>query len=165
MQDDALTAEMVGVLLEGVKDGGDPKILALYKKYDNNFDVATIATFDRVLKYLADNFAESLRDTPALNPPHLLTLFSALAFILVGIPNGDLKPEEVNGLPRAIFNDLDHVRENLSLLASLIDSDEEPGDPALISFWKASHSSTQRIASRRLRFPFYVRALGSDNVA
>jgi hypothetical protein len=164
MQDDALTAEMIGALLEGVKDGGDPKIWALYTKYDNSFDVATITTFDRVLRYLVENLAEALRGTPMLNPPHLLTLFSALAFILVGIPDGDFKPEEVAGLPRAMFSDLDQVRENLLLLAALIDTDDEPGEP-LIPFWKASHSSTQRIASRRVRFPFYVRALGSDNVA
>jgi hypothetical protein len=165
MQDDALTAEMVGALLEGIKDGGDPSILALYKKYDSRFDAATIGTFDRVLKFIVDNFADALLGTPLLNPPHLLTLFSALAFILVGIPNGDLKPEEVAGLPRAIFNDLAQVYDNLLLLAGIIESDEEPGDPLLIPFWRASHSSTQRIASRRVRFPFYVRALGSENVA
>ncbi len=136
MQDDALTAEMVGALLEGVRDGGDPKIYALYKKYDTDFDIATIAKFDKVLKYLVDNFAESLLGTALLSPPHLLTLFSALAFILVGIPNGDIKPEELQGLPTAMFNDLDRVRENLLLLASLIDSEEEPGEP-LSPFWKA----------------------------
>jgi uncharacterized protein DUF262 len=164
MQDDALTSEMIGVLLEGVKDGGDPKIWALYKKYDNSFDVGTIATFDRVIKYLADNFADALRGTAMLNPPHLLALFSAVAFILVGIPNGDLKPEEVAGLPRAMLNDLDQVRENLVLLASLIETEEKP-EELFVPFWKASHSSTQRIATRRVRFPFYVRALGSESAA
>jgi hypothetical protein len=136
----------------------------LYKKYDTNFNAATMANFDRVIDYLANNFGETLLGTPLLSPPHLLTLFSALSFILVGIPNGDLKPEEVAGLPRALFHDLDHVRENLLLLASVIDSDEEPGEPLAV-FWRASNSSTQRIASRRVRFPFYVRALGSDDVA
>ncbi len=163
MQDDALTAEMVGVLLEGVRDGGDPKIWALYKKYDTTFDSACITNFDAVLKYIVDNLAGTLVDTPMLNPPHLLTLFSAVAYILIGIPNGDLKPEELNGLPRAMFKDIDRVRENLFLLADLIRTEDEPADH-LAPFWKASHSSTQRIASRRVRFPFYVRALGSDNV-
>ena len=163
MQDDALTAEMVGVLLEGVKDGGDPKIWALYKKYDTTFDSACITNFDKVMKYIADNLAAALVDTPMLNPPHLLTLFSAVAYILIGIPNGDLKPEEVDGLPTAMFNDLDRVRENLFLLADVIGAEDEPAAP-LAPFWKAAHSSTQRIASRRIRFPFYVRALGSDRV-
>jgi hypothetical protein len=163
MQDDALTAEMIGSLLEGVKDGGDPKIWALYNKFDTNFDAGVITKFDAVLKYLEKNFAESLRSTPLLNPPHLLTLFTAVAFILVGIPNGDLTAAEIQGLPTAMFDDLDRTRENLLLLASLIDTDEEP-EQTLSPFWKASHSSTQRIASRRIRFPFYVRALGSESV-
>jgi hypothetical protein len=163
MQDDALTAEMVGVLLEGVKDGGDPKIWALYKKYDTTFDSTCITNFDKVLKYIADNLAPALVDTPMLNPPHLLTLFSAVAYILIGIPNGDLKPIELDDLPKAMFGDLDRVRENLFLLADVIGAEDEPAAP-LTPFWKASHSSTQRIASRRIRFPFYVRALGSDNV-
>jgi Protein of unknown function DUF262 len=164
MQDDALTAEMFGVLLEGVRDGGDPKIWALYKKYDPIFDATYIAKFDIVLQYIVDNFADTLIGTALLNPPHLLTLFSAAAFVLIGIPDGDLKPDELNGLPRAMFNDLDRVRENLYLLADVISQEDEP-NPPLTAFWKASHSSTQRIASRRVRFPFYVRALGSDNVA
>ncbi len=42
MLDDALTAEMVGILLEGVRDGGDPKLDALYRKYDGSFDVTSI---------------------------------------------------------------------------------------------------------------------------
>ena len=32
MLDDSLTAEMVGILLEGIKDGGQPKIGALYQE-------------------------------------------------------------------------------------------------------------------------------------
>ncbi len=81
--------------------------------------------------------------------------------MIIGIPDGDLKPEELAGLPNAMFNDLDHVRENLFLLADMISAEDEPEAP-FATFWKASHSSTQRIASRRIRFPFYVRALGSN---
>jgi len=71
--------------------------------------------------------------------------------------------EEVDALPHAMFNDLDRVRDNLLLLATTISSDDELDTP-LAPFWKASHSSTQRIASRRIRFPYYVRALGSENI-
>lgn len=163
MLDDSLTAEMVGVLLDGVKDGGDPKIDALYRKYDVSFDVGCIANLDKVLQYIVDNVAASLVDTPLLSPPHLLMLFSALAYTLVGIPSGDLKAEELVGLPGAVVNNLDRMRDNLLLLASLIGAEDEP-DEQLADFWKASHSSTQRIASRRVRFPFYVRAVGSDSI-
>jgi hypothetical protein len=161
MLDDSLTAEMVGVLLDGVRDGGEPKIDALYKKYDATFDASSITKFDKVLKYLAETFAPSLIDTPLLNPPHLLMLFSGIAYLLVGIPNGDMKQEELANLPKAMPKDLDKVRDHLLLLAALIDSDIEPGPP-LTDFWKASRSSTQRIASRRVRFPVFVRMLGGS---
>jgi hypothetical protein len=163
MMDDSLTAEMVGVLLEGIKDGGDPKIFALYQKYNETFDGACLPAFDRNMQYISDNFAAALTDTPLMNPPHLLSLFSAVAFIREGIPLGDLKQEEVDGLPRIMFNDLSRVRDNLLLLATTIDSDEDLDAP-LAAFWRASHSSTQRIASRRIRFPYYVRALGAERI-
>ena len=157
MLDDSLTAEMVGVLLEGVKDGGQPKIDALYRKYDADFDVDRMADLDAVLKFLVDKIADDLIDTPLLNPPHLLMLFAALASVLIGIPPGDLTPAEENHT-RAISPDLDSVREKLLMLGSAMTS-EGPPPPPYTEFWKASRSSTQRISSRRIRFPFYVKAL------
>jgi hypothetical protein len=161
MLDDSLTAEMVGVLLEGVTDGGQPKIDALYKKYDRAFDAAIIKSLDTTLTFLVSNLAEHLVGTPLLNPPHLLMLFSALASILVGIPAGDLKPEEPTH-PKAMAKNLDRVRDNLLFLGAIIDNDAEPAEP-YADFWRASRSSTQRIASRRIRFPAYAWALSSDN--
>lgn len=164
MEDDSLTAEMVGVLLEGVKDGGQPKIDALYRKYDDSFDSATIPNFDRVLTYLVQNFAQSLIDTPMLRPPHLLMLYSGLAYHLIGIPDGDLTAAEIQALPqRGMFNNLERVRDSLLLLAAVIDSDQEPGPP-LVDFWRTSRSTTHRIATRRVRFPVFVRVLSTGNV-
>ena len=157
MLDDSLTAEMVGVLLDGIRDGGQPKIDALYKKYDEIFDVNSISNLDIVLKFIDANLADAITDTPLLNPPHLLMLFGAVAFILVGIPQGDLTDAEFN-LPKQMSRNLDHVRDNLLLLGTIISNDAEPAAP-YADFWRASRSSTQRIASRRVRFPVYVRAL------
>jgi hypothetical protein len=163
MLDDSLTAEMAGVLLDGVKDGGQTKIDALYRKYDKSFDVEIIKSLDRTLKYFAENFAESLVGTPLLNPPHLLMLFAALSYIRVGIPQGDLTKEEFSDLPRSMAKNLDRVRDNLIFIGVLIDNEAEPAKP-LAEFWRASRASTQRIASRRVRFPFFVRALSSDTL-
>jgi hypothetical protein len=163
MQDDALTAEMVGILLEGLRDGGDPKINALYVKYDQKFDPAVIKKFDKVLKYFTENFADTVRDTPLLSPPHLLTVFGALAYLLVGIPDGELTHEELKLLPKKILKDHDTIYENLLTLASLIGVKDGPGEP-YSPFWKASSSSTQRISSRRVRFAYYVHAFGTDNL-
>lgn len=159
MMDDSLTAEMAGVLLEGVKDGGQPKIDLLYKTYDKGFDANAITNLNAVLKRIQSDFAPHLVDTPLMNPPHLLMLFAALAHVLVGIPQGDLKDAEVP--PRGNLSaDLDQVRENLLTLAAIIAAADEPPAP-YAEFWKASKSSTQRIASRRIRFPEFVKALQS----
>jgi hypothetical protein len=157
MMDDSLTAEMVGVLLEGVKDGGQPKIDILYKTYNNSFDVQHIANLNKVLTVIKSDFAPFMLGTPLLSPPHLLMLFSALAHVLIGIPDGDLKDGEMPArLP--LSSNLDQARENLLFLGSLITDEDEPSDPYK-EFWKASKSSTQRIASRRIRFPEVSKAI------
>ena len=156
MLDDSLTAEMVGLLLEGVKDGGQPKIDLLYKKYDSAFDITSIDRLNRVLKFISDEIAPSLTGTPLLSPPHLLMLFGAIAYVHVGIPKGELNDTELP--PRVPMGQIDQVRDNLLNLAAIIADDDEP-PPPLTEFWKASKSSTHRIASRRVRFPVFVVAL------
>jgi len=157
MMDDSLTAEMVGVLLEGVKDGGQPKIDVLYKSYDKGFDLNAITNLNVLLGRIKNDFAPHLVDTPLVNPPHFLMLFSALAHVLVGIPKGDLKDEEIPSRGTLPQN-LDEVYNNLLTLASIIAAEEEPPAPHT-EFWRASKSSTHRIASRRIRFPAFVKAL------
>lgn len=161
MLDDSLTAEMVGVLLDGVKDGGQPKIDSLYKRHDSSFDPSCIPKLDAVLLFIEANFAESLMGTPLLRPAHFLMLFAATASALVGIPTGELTATET--IAGKIGDDLDTVRENLLLLGSIIDADEEPPEP-YAEFWRASKSSTQRIASRRIRYPVFLKALGSETL-
>ena len=162
MQDDSLTAEMIGVLLHGVTDGGQDKINKLYSECDAKFESSLFTKLDVVLKFLADKLAADLVGTPVLRPAHLLMLFSALAAILEGIPIGDLTPAEAKH-PKQLPKNLDHARNNLMLLASIIDSDAEP-PRKFLEFWKASRATTQRIASRRVRFPMYVRALTVDDI-
>ena len=163
MLDDSLTAEIVGVLLGGVADGGQPKIDTLYKKYDKSFRSGDISMkhLDTVLAYIIRNLADHICDTPLMRPPHFLMLFSGVAAILVDIPQGELTAKEWRH-PRAIAKNLDDVRDRLLMLGSIIDSDAEPEEP-YAEFWRASRSSTQRIASRRVRFPFFVRALAGIN--
>lgn len=158
MLDDSLIAEMLGVLLEGVKDGGQPKIDALYKRHDAEFDQGgrEVSDLDRVVRYFIENMAEELRDTPVINAPHFLMLFAALANALVGIPMGDMGNEmpERDG---TALSDLGIATENVMQLASVISSDTPT--PGFEEFWRASARSTQRISSRRVRFPVYYRAL------
>lgn len=160
MLDDSLTAEMLGILLDGVTDGGQTKIDGLYRRHDAIFEPdAVVDKLNAVLTYFVENFADQLTGTPLLSPPHFLMLFGALARVRVGIPQGELKGKlqtQENAL-----SDLNQARENLLYLGSIIDSDNEPPSKYL-DFWKASRSTTHRIASRRIRFPVYLKALGSE---
>ncbi len=157
MLDDSLVSEMYGVLLEGVTDGGQTKIDSLYRKYDSTFekDCETIRNVDKVLSFIVENFADYIIETPLLNAPHFLMLFAAVAHALIGIPQGSLKTlPDASEIP---LLDIEVSRENLLKLASIIESDQEPDD--LIEFWGASKSSTQRISSRKFRFPIFYKAL------
>lgn len=160
MLDDSLTAEMFGVLLEGVRDGGQAKIDALYRRQDATFqgDDDTRDNLNSVLNYFLVNLVEHLEGTPLLSPPHFLMLFAALASRLVHVPQGDLLEPAIS--PNDALDDLDRVRDNLQYLGSLIDTPDEP--PQYADFWKASRSTTHRISSRRIRFPVYLRALSAD---
>lgn len=157
MLNDSLVSEMYGNILDGVQDGGAPKIEALYKKYDNrdDFDREEIENkFETVLDFIIEELAPSLAGRSILQPPHLLMLFAATAHVLVGIPAGSIPDMPERG---ALPDDLNLVRDNLANLADIIESVEEPQVNA--AFWRASKSSTQRIASRRVRFPVFVEAL------
>lgn len=89
MMDDALMAEMWGVVLHGLDDGDDRRLRELYKTHDAEFpeqDTAR-AKVDETLSFVVDNLADAIHGAIA-NPPHFLMLFSAVAHALHGIPPG-----------------------------------------------------------------------------
>lgn len=159
MLDDQLTAEMYGVLLNGITDGGQPKLNALYNSYDRNFVNEPIVTskFNNITEFFIKNFGDTLFGTPVLNSPHFLMLFAALAHAITGIPSGDIEPHEMPPRTEALLSDVKLAQSNLLKLASVIESEESV--PGFEEFWKASKATTQRIASRRERFPIFLRAL------
>jgi len=160
MLDDSFMAEMFGVLLDGVTDGGQAKIYKLYKRNDKGFPLerATQEKLDRVCRFIVGNLDELLTQPPtdALHgQPHFLMLFAAIAHGLVGIPAGQID----EGMPErneAFFSDPAQTRENLRVIAQLLDGEIE--NPSFASFVAASRATTQRIASRRVRFPVYWQA-------
>ena len=158
MLDDSLMAEMFGVLIEGVCDGGQTAINGLYKRHDGSFDAdgEVPRVIDQILHFAVSELADDFVDTPLLKAPHFLMLFAALAHAIKGIPPGDLGDDLPSRMPEAL-SDLAATRSNLQQLASVIDTDEPPG--GFERFWKASKSSTQRISSRRIRFVVYYQAL------
>jgi len=166
MRDDSLMAEMFLVLLEGLIDGGEARITRYYKAYDPRFseDDPVITQVDQVLGFIVDEFEDLLKTTSLSSAPHFLMLFAAVAHALVGLPPGELGTE----LPArcaSTLSDLNKARENLSVLAGVLDADGPEGVPKeLASFMQASSASLHRISSRRVRFAWFYQALEPTDI-
>lgn len=160
MQDDSLMSEMFGVVINGVTNGGQPRIDRLYRDLDPNVteDEMTghAARVEDILGSIVTNFGEQLEGTTIARAPHFLMLFAATAHAIFGIPPGEIDGQMPQRDGRAL-SDVAVARENLALLDRVISADE--ADPQFVEFWTASVSSTQRIASRRVRFLMFYRAL------
>ena len=53
-----LVAQLLGILLDGVTDGGQPKINKLYERYDSAIPENTEDRFDQVSHYIVHHFAD-----------------------------------------------------------------------------------------------------------
>jgi len=158
MMDDSLMAEIFSLFIKGVTDGGQPRINKLYAENDPIFeeDDVIVRKVDATLGFIVEQLDEVLIDAVISSAPHFLMLVAAIAHALFGIPDGEMGDRMPSRDPSALSN-LNIVKENLSTLNSIIESDES--DAEFAEFWRASISSTQRISSRKIRFPFYYRAL------
>jgi hypothetical protein len=148
---------MFGVILEGVKDGGQNNITKLYKKYDPDFSPRkTVKAVNGVLTEITEKFEEVLLDSAIAGAPHFLMLFAAVAHATVGIPDGDMGDAMPARSPKAL-SDIGVATENLATLNRVLESTEPV--PEMLQFWNASSATTQRIRSRTVRFPVFYRAL------
>jgi hypothetical protein len=126
MLDDSLMAEMYGVILDGVRDGGQPNIDKLYSKYEDAFpnEADVVDKIDNVLSYIVADFADDLKDTMLMSGPHFLMLFAAFAHALHGIDVDDIQ-----GLPdrNNMLIDINECRNNLLEMASAYEADNIDG--------------------------------------
>ena len=155
--DDELMAQMFGILLEGVTDGGQPKIERLYKAYDGGLPLGIAKGVDGTIRYILDNLAPAL-DSELARSPHFLMFFAAVAHALRGIPAGDMG-DDLPARDAGALMDIPAARSNLSVLADVLERDTQDWPERLAKFRDASSRSTQRIRSRRVRFPWYYKAL------
>jgi hypothetical protein len=151
---DSLIAEMYGVVLEGVRDGGQPKVTALYDRVDKTYERGlTDQRVDSTLEYITDNYSDVLIETVLSNSPHFLMLFAAASHALYGIPQGDLAATFSSARPAT----QSLAQDGLFRIADVVAADDPPA--RALQFRNASAASTQRIASRRIRFPVYLDAI------
>lgn len=158
MADYALVAECLGLVIEGVTDGGEAGVTKLYAKYDVEIPNQTIVVdrYQETVRLLTGPLGTVLTGAVS-RPPHFVMLFASAAHTLFGLPRGGLSEAE---FPEGSTYDpgkLEEVRQAVATLSGAIDSANPPHQ--LDAFVTASKSSTQRISSRRIRFPFYWRAM------
>ena len=157
MGDDELMAQMFGVILEGVTDGGQPKIERLYKKYDVELPSDVSTKIDSIIEYIEDNLSPIL-ETGLTGSPHFLMLFAAVAHAKFGIPSGDIGDDMPERDPRAL-EDVSMALTNLGTLADSLDRESTEVPERFHDFQYASAGTTQRIRSRRVRFLMLYKAL------
>ena len=157
MADDELMALMFGVILDGVTDGGQRTTNKLYDRYDDKLPKGAVEKLDGTIAFLLKEFCPIL-ETGLARAPHFLMLFAAVAHALFGIPKGDMG-DDMPGKGQFALSDLDIARANLGTLADILQSPDDSIPSHLFPFRLASAGSTQRIRSRRVRFPALYKAL------
>ncbi len=162
MADDELMAQLFGVVLEGVTDGGQPKIRRLYEAYDAEMPEYVPSRIDRILDYIINNLPEIL-ETGLARSPHCLILFAAVAHAKFGIPPGDVGDNMPPRDARAL-TDVAAAAANLSTLADVLNRDTNEIPERFHEFRIASAGTTQRIRSRRIRFQMSCKALLPDPI-
>ena len=158
MADDELMALMLGVILEGVTDGGQGKTNRLYERYDDHLPNNAVEKLDKTIEFILVGL-DAIMETGLSRGPHFLMLFAAVAHALFGIPDGDIDDVEMPGRHALALKNMDLARSNLGTLADVLQSTDEEIPQHLVPFKIASAGSTQRIRGRKARFLALYRAL------
>ena len=162
MADDELMAQLFGIVLEGVTDGGQTRVEGLYRKYDAKMPAHAPGRVDCALDYVTEHLSDIL-ETSLAGSPHFLMLFAAVAHAIFGIPPGAMADEMPLRDPRAL-KDLSVALDNLGTLSDSLHKDSAEVPDRFHAFQLASAGTTQRIRSRRVRFLTLYKALLPDIV-
>ena len=155
-----LAAQLLGVILDGVTDGGQPKIDKLYERYDSEIPDDAEERFDQVCEYIVANFSDVLGTKLGVGP-HFMMLFAAVAHALFGIPVGDMRGQypDLPTRDTCVLSDTSAAITNLLALADVFELSGDEVPARLASFRVAIAGTTQRIKSRSVRFLTLYRAL------
>jgi hypothetical protein len=159
MADDVFMAEIFQIFLCGVSDGGAASIDTFYREQDDdvftdNVNKALRKKIDSTLSYIDNNLSAALSG-PFSKHYQLLMLIAAYAHHEYGIPKGalDKVPSRSQLAPPQT------ILDRLAKIEIALEADEP--SPRYVNFVEASSSSTQRIASRKVRFSELVKVLAA----
>ena len=158
MEDDVTMAQLLMIASSGLQDGGSDKIDKYYKANDDEYNdgVAASAIVNDILTFFVKDIGDIIKGTKLATTPQFIVLFAALAHRLRGIPSGDV--DGVMPAPNTGVGDIQAVTANLMSLAAALETEQPPAKFA--TFVNRSTSTTQRIASRQVRFRMLYEALG-----
>ena len=164
MADDQLMAEMFGIVINGVTDGGKSNINRLYGSLEKDFphQQVVINKVGKALSHIAENFSPLLTQTSIGRAPHFLMLFAGVAHAMFGLSSGGVGADDMPSRVEGVLSDAGMAYSNLSDLARILDIDDQDArqlSPALYGFWYASSRTTHAIPSRKTRFIAYYNAL------
>ena len=162
MADDELMASMLGVILDGVADGGQRTTDRLYNRYDAEMPTTAIDKLDAIVGFILTELKPIL-ETGLARSPHFLMLFAAVAHALFGIPEGDMG-DDMPERDTKVLSDMDMALANLGIFADILQSPDDVIPSHLFPFRLASAGTTQRIRSRRIRFPWLYKALSPNPI-
>ncbi len=158
--------ELLGIILEGATDGGQPRIDKLYEKYGAGIPNVLEERFDEVCSSIIEHLPDVLT-TKLGTGPHFMMIFAAVAHVaLRGLPKGDMGGEhpDLPALDPLALSDPAAASPNLLVLADIFDLDPDDVPERLKNFKVAIAGTTQRIKSRSRRFVTIYRALLPDPI-
>jgi hypothetical protein len=156
MADDTFFAEVASLFLNGVVDGGAPKLDALYKgQTDEVFTPSArkklLSEIGDVIAYLEKNYSDVLSGNLSKHY-QLLMIIAAVAYLRHDMPYGQIESPPARGA----LDEVSTIRNRLSELSLALDGAKVSKD--LRRFVDASSGATNRIASRRIRFIVFLNA-------
>jgi len=160
MSDQSFIAEVLGFWLEGVGDGGEPRITRLYEtqKESASDDLPDSEQVAAVLLEAAE-LMHGYEKEPIVQRPHFLMIVAALMYARGKLPQGRLSFDKVPG-PDKLLESRERAIESLGTLNVVLGSPaEEVSEFAPLVDAKAT---TQRIRSRQIRFEYICQALAGN---
>ena len=158
MIDQSLIAEVFGFFQDGVQDGDEQRLNAIYAhnaKRDGD-DLPSQASVVEVLLKCADLLKE-LRRELIVARPHFMMIAAVVMYSRELLPVGKLSFDHAPD-SRLILQDEDRAVEELRAINQALSGDSEDAGPAYAALVEAK-TSTQRLRSRQVRFTYFARAL------
>ncbi len=154
-------AELFMIASVGFSDGGERPIDKYYNSNKDKsesyfYDIRQVV--DKNIEFIIGNFSALLAGSTFFDSPNFLALFAAIEFLNGRLPKGR-STVDIDRLA-GVGVDLINGGQELLLMQAAIDNDDLEGRYG--KFISATKSSTQTLASRKVRLEFLVRALAKS---